>query len=117
MTGVLTRAEWELNEAIQDSLIALVEAHGATPVYVYVSGPWTRSAQKRRRDWVKRVAAEHGAAILDLTDPIHSADPDVVFLPSNSHYSATGHRIVADTLHEFLLEQVARAVGPSRDST
>ncbi len=113
----LSQAEWELNEAIQDSLVALVEAHGAVPVYAYVPGPWTAPAQQRRRDWVIRIAQEHGAAVVDLTDPIQSADPDMVYLPANSHYAAEGHRIVADALHAFLVARVARVAEPAGDTT
>ena len=106
MRAPLTPPEWGLNEAIQDSLIALIEAHGATPVYAYLSGPWTIPAQQRRRDWVEGIAAKLGVAHLDLTEPIQSSNPEIVYLPDNGHYGPGGHRIVADSLHEFLVRRV-----------
>lgn len=111
----LTAAEWELNEAIQDSLITLAEAYEFTPVYVYLSGPWTDRAQTRRRAWVKGMAARRGAAFIDLTEPIQSADTALVYLPANTHYGPEGHRIVADSLHAFLVETLEAAQGVMAD--
>lgn len=116
-TARLTAQEWELNEAIQDSIVALAAAYGATTLYAYVSGPWTAPAQQSRREWVKQVAARHGTAVVDLTDPIQTAAPYMVYLPANSHYSAEGHRIVAVALHEFLVDRVRLVEPAARDST
>lgn len=102
----LTTNDWKLNEAIQDSLVTLVEAHGATPVYAYLSGHWTAGAQQRRRDWVKRIAEKLNVPHVDLTGPIQSADPEIVYLPDNGHYGPAGHRILADSLHTFLIGRV-----------
>lgn len=115
MRAPLTQEEWALNEAIQDSLIALIEAHGATPMYAYLSGPWTIPAQQRRRDWMEHIAAELGVAYVDLTDPIQSADVPQVYLPDNGHYGPAGHGIVADSLHTFMLDRVLDTAEVSGD--
>jgi len=102
----LTEAEWSLNEVIQDSTIAFIRSQRGIPVYTYLSGPWTHAIQQRRRQWVEDVAEDLEVPYLDLTAPIQLADSAGVYLPGNTHYGPGGHRIVADSLHAFLIERI-----------
>lgn len=102
-----TPAEWELNERILDRFRELASLHGFSPVLVYLTGPWTGAAQRRRSSWVREYGEAHGVPWLDLTEPIQSAG-DSVYLPENRHYSPAGHRIVATELHAFLTRNPRR---------
>ncbi len=98
----LDAGEWRINRAILDRFRELSREHRFQPVLVYLAGPWTGQLHRRRAAFVREYGEEHGIPTLDVSEAIHSADPDGVYLPKNSHYSAGGHAIVASELEPLL---------------
>ncbi len=98
----LGAGEWRINRAILDRFRELAGEHGFQPVLVYLAGPWTGALHQRRAAFVREYGEEHGIPAVDVSEAIHSADPDEVYLPRNSHYSAAGHAVVASELEPLL---------------
>jgi hypothetical protein len=98
----LTRAEWQLVEAILERFLELGREHGFETVVVFLPGwedtPFDRERRFFLRDWCTATATP----FLDLTGPIHASEGKA-FIPGNWHYGPAGNRIVAEALHAFLL--------------
>ena len=106
-----SEAEWEINRRILDRFRSLGDRKGFETVLLYLAGPWSGTANDRRREWVRGYAERQGLPLLDLTDAIHP-DTAGVFLPQNAHYSPLGHRRVAARLAPFLDSLTAVDDGP-----
>jgi hypothetical protein len=100
-----SKTEWELNEAILDRFLKLGEVHGFAPAFIFLPGEKDGKNDKRRRYWLRDYAQRNQTPILDLSDPIHNAGINRVFIRKNPHLNPEGHMIVAFQLQRFLVEQ------------
>jgi hypothetical protein len=96
-----TGATFPLNGAILDHFVGLGRRHGFVPAVLFVPGPHDYRDDRRRRAWLRDWAATRSVAFLDLTDAL-APDATHAYLPGDSHWSAAGHRRVAETLRPFL---------------
>ena len=97
----LTAEEWALNRAILDQILAISKQQKFSLLLSYLPGPWKDQTHVRRRNWLQRYALKRTLPFLDLSAAIHSADPDEVYIPDNTHYGPGGHKITAQEVHRF----------------
>jgi hypothetical protein len=101
-----SNAEWQLNEAILDRFLKLEKIHGFAAAIIFLPGIADTKADKRRRYWLRDYAQNKKTPFLDLSDPIHNADVNRVFIPKDPHLNLEGHKIVARELERFLVQRV-----------
>ena len=96
------RNRYDLNEALLERFLELGREHDFGPVVVFIPGrddtPEDRERREFLRDWAARTATPH----LDLTDPIHGAGVDRIYIENDYHWNERGHRSAALELRPFL---------------
>ena len=102
VTDCTTILSFPLNAAILDRFRALAGERGFVPAIVFLPAKRDGWDDRRRRRWLADWAARHEVAFLDLTDAVHAAGVDAVYLPGDAHWNAHGHEVVATTLRPFL---------------
>jgi hypothetical protein len=101
-------ATFPLNEAILDRFRALAAAHRFAPVLLFLPARHDGFDDRRRRAWLRGYADAHGVPFLDLTEPLHAAGVDRLYLEADSHWNAAGHRAVADLVHPLVAAALGR---------
>jgi hypothetical protein len=99
-------AAFDLNAAILDRFLQLAELHSFAPAIIFLPGTTDTPFDKARRTWLRQYAQRNGTPFLDLTEPIHKAGQQQVFIERNWHLNPHGHQIVATELRRFIAEQV-----------
>jgi hypothetical protein len=99
-------AQWELSQAILDRFLKLGKSHKFAPAIIFLPGIADTKNDKRRRYWLRDYTQNKQTPFLDLSDPIHNAGVNRVFIPKNHHLNPEGHRIVARELERFLVQRI-----------
>lgn len=99
---------FDLNAAIFDRFLQLAQERAFAPVLVFLPGTSKTPMDRTRRTWLRQYAESHATPFLDLTEPIHRANVQDVFIPGNWHWNPRGHTIAATELQRFLAEQVVQ---------
>jgi hypothetical protein len=97
-----TDATFPLNGAILARFVADAASHGIRLGVAFTPGPTDDRADARRRDLLAATAAADGVPFVDLTPALRAAGSAAAYLPNDVHWSAAGHRVVADVLGPWL---------------
>jgi len=100
------RNRFDLNGALLDRYATLAREHDFTPVVAFIPGRSDTAEDKQRRGFLSSWAAQAGAPFLDLSDPIHDAGSENVFIENNWHLNPEGHRIAGTRMREFIAQHV-----------
>ena len=100
------RNRFDLNGALFDRFAALAREHDFAPVVVFIPGKSDTPEDRQRRGFLSSWAARTRVPFLDLTDSIHGAGRDNVFIKDNWHWNPEGHRIAGTQLREFIARHV-----------
>ena len=93
---------YALNAAILDRFRALAEERRFTPAIVFLPPRRERWDDRVRRRWLAGEAARRAVAYLDLSDVVHAAGGEALYIPDDAHWNARGHEVAAEALHPFL---------------
>jgi hypothetical protein len=99
-----TGASFPLNAAIFERIRALATEHGFRPALVFLPGPREGFDDRRRRDFLRDYASQKAVPFVDLTEPLHAAGGERLYLPQDAHWNPEGHRVVATALRPFLAD-------------
>jgi len=94
--------EFRLNGALLDAFVALSKVHGMELAIVFIPGRDDTPTDQRRRNWLSGWAKDNGVALLDLTEAIHSAGIERMFIKNNWHWNPEGHRLAAEQILALL---------------
>jgi hypothetical protein len=103
-----TNAEYDLNEAILNRFVKLSKLHNFIPVIIFLPCAGDTPLYKQRRNWLREYSIRNKISYLDLSEQIHGAGKENVFIKDNFHYNPKGHRIVAFELSNFLSKEVLK---------
>jgi hypothetical protein len=71
----------------------------------FLPGRSDGEADRERRSWLGSYCEANGVPFVDLTEPILARPRDELFIAGgNPHWSAAGHRFVAERLRAILVE-------------
>ncbi len=100
-----------LLRGVYRDIVANLRAAGATPVFALIPTPMER--QEGDVPELLRIAEDAGfARVIDLTNVYQGNDErTLIVAPWDRHPNAQGHRLIADALHDQLLEVLAPAAG------
>jgi len=102
------RNRYELNKALLDRLRERTEP-GTRLAAAFLPGTGDTQEDKTRRGFLRDWCQQTGTPYFDLTDTMHGAGNDAVFIPGNPHWNERGHELAGRTLHQFLKDaQVLR---------
>lgn len=93
---------YELNGALLDRFLENAERHGFVPVTLFLPGRDDTEIDRERRGFLEQWSTANGVTHRDLTDPIHSAGVDRVYIERNFHWNRAGHRIAAKEIAKLL---------------
>jgi hypothetical protein len=96
-----TTAARPVMQAILERWRALAAERGFLPALVFVPRARDGFDDRRWRRWLGGWAAAERVPYLDLTETLHARGPEI-YLPADTHWSAAGHAVVADTVRPFL---------------
>jgi len=100
------RNRFDLNGALLDRFAALARERDFAPVLLFIPGRSDTAEDQQRRGFLSSWAAHAKVLYLDLSDPIHAAGSDSVFIEDNWHLNPEGHRIAGAELREFIARHV-----------
>jgi len=100
------RNRFDLNGALLDRFATLAREHDFAPVVAFIPGKSDTAEDQKRRGFLSSWAAQTGASFLDLSDPIHDAGSENVFIEGNWHLNPEGHRIAGTRMREFIARHV-----------
>lgn len=103
---------YDLNEALLDRFRELADEQGFRPVVIFIPGRDDNNTDKTRRAFLADWAERHQVPFQDLTDPIHGAGVDQVYITGNWHWNAAGHRLAAEEILPMLTREVAEVAPP-----
>jgi hypothetical protein len=129
-------AAWAVTEAILARLNTEVESRGAKLAVVLVAAPeqvvpeqWQKTVARypamKNRAWdlnapnrrLNNFLAAQGIAHLDLLPVFRAAagapDAPPLHFRHDQHWTAAGHRLAAETIHQFLLAQFPAETAPA----
>jgi lysophospholipase L1-like esterase len=98
--------EWKINAAVLDQLRRHAEAAPFKLVLVFLPGKADTPNDQTRRAWLRAYANRTGTAFIDLTGPLLDDPAAAHFIPANEHLNPAGHQVVAESLRQFLLQQI-----------
>jgi hypothetical protein len=107
------RNRFDLNEALLDRYLKDAAAFGFKPVVAFFPGLGDTEEDRQRRGFLAGWTAAHGVPYADLTDALHGAGVDKVYIRDNWHWNPLGHKIAAQQLYDLL----HRTLGPVLFST
>jgi hypothetical protein len=87
-----------LNEALLERYLKNAGELRFKPVVAFLPGTGDNDEDRERRGFLRTWTARRRVAYLDLTEPIHGAGIDKVFIAGNWHWNPAGHRLAAEQL-------------------
>ncbi len=103
-----TNTEYELNKAILNRFDKLSKLHHFVPVIIFLPARGDGQIDKQRRNWLRDYSRRNEISYLDLTEQIHEAGAESVFIIQNDHYNPKGHRVLAHELSNFVSKEVLK---------
>jgi len=95
-------ASYAVNAAILDRFRALADERRFVPAIVFLPAKRERWDDRVRRRWLAAEAARRAVAYLDVSDAVHAAGGEALYIPDDAHWNERGHAVVAEALHPFL---------------
>jgi hypothetical protein len=102
------RNRYDLNEALLDRYLRNAQDLGYEPAVTFLPGLGDNDEDRERRGFLASWAARHRVPFVDLTEPIHAAGVDRVYIEDNWHWNPLGHEIAAAHLRDFLDREADR---------
>ncbi len=103
------RNQYALHTALLDRYLELAESVGFKPAVTFFPGLGDTAEDRQRRGFLAEWTARHGVPYADLTDAIHGAGVDQVYIQDNWHWNPSGHRIAARELQDLVRERLGRS--------
>jgi len=104
-TRLRNRNRYDLHDALLARYLTLAKQFAFRPFIAFLPGKLDTSEDRARRGYLRKWSATHGVGYLDLTGPIYQAGVATTYIQNNWHWNATGHRVAARALHDFLIKQ------------
>lgn len=101
------RNRYDLNEALLNRYLEIAQSVGFMPTVVFFPGQGNNAEDRERRAFLEGWTSQHKVPYLDITDAIHSAGIERVYITDNWHWNRLGHEIAAEQLHGFLTQLFA----------
>ena len=102
------RNRFDLNGALIARLrLSLAQVHTSLAV-VFLPGRSDTDEDRTRRTWLLRWCDGTGTPFLDLTETIHGAGVENVYIQNNPHWNEKGHRLAGEAIQRFVNEKVLK---------
>lgn len=98
----LNRDRYDLNEALLNRYLKDSEGMGSKPVVAFFPGTDDNKEDQERRAFLRNWTTRNNVPYVDLTEPIHSAGVQKVYITDNWHWNPSGHRIAAEQLRNVI---------------
>mgnify|MGYP000449589533 CR=1 FL=1 len=93
------RNRYDLHTALLDRYLEHAAALSFRPTVAFLPGLGDTEEDRQRRAFLAEWAAANGVPFADLTETMHGAGVDKVYIQDNWHWNPLGHRIAARELH------------------
>lgn len=102
----VARNRFGLHAALLERLRLSIGQKSSSLAVVFLPGRLDTNEDRARRTWLRQWCDGTRTPFLDLTEPIHGAGVDNVYIANNPHWNEQGHRLAGEAVHRFLREKV-----------
>lgn len=103
------RNRYDIHTALLERYLRNAESAGFKPAVAFFPGRADTEEDRQRRGFLAEWTHRHGMPYADLTDAIHGAGVDKVYIQDNWHWNPMGHTIAARELRNLVRECLDRS--------
>ncbi len=88
-----------------DRFLAAAEKYQFKPAIAFLPGKGWNDEDNARFQFLEGWAGNNNVPFLDLSKPIFAAGVDKTYIEGNWHWNASGHKVAAEELQQFIGEE------------